>query len=300
MPAVAELGLGFLVRPLLETARAELATYATTLGLDWIEDPSNESLSLDRNYLRNLVLPVMRQRWPAVSTTLARSATHCAEAATAIDQVAGELLLGLGGKHPGTLSIAGLGRIALPLRKAVIRLWLRRRAFALPDTVHLGRILNEVLPARPDADPLVAWSGCEVRRYRDDLFGLRPLPDAPDSRPIPWSDGELELPDPLGALVLEDDDTAMRPGELAVRFGVTEQGCRAGGSDHERPLKKVFQDRGIPAWLRPYIPMVFDGDRLVAIAGVCACRDEDPAGAARSPRVRWSRHPWEGAGFFAD
>ena len=298
MPALAELGLGFLVRPLLDTTRAELAAYAATLGLDWIEDPSNDSLSLDRNYLRNLVLPLVRQRWPAASATFARSAAHCAEAAAAIDQVAGALLRGLGGEHPGTLAMAGLARIELPLRKAVIRLWLRRRGFALPDTVHLGRILNEVLPARPDADPLVAWSGCEVRRYRGDLFALRPLPSPPDTTPLPWPGGVLELPGPLGTLIREDRDHEGIAPPLMVRFGVTEQSCRAGGSDHERPLKKVFQDHGIPAWLRPYAPMVFDGDRLVAVAGVCACRAGGPADSTGAVRVRWSGHPWEGAGFF--
>jgi len=34
--------------------------------------------------------------------------------------------------------------------------------------------------------------------------------------------------------------------------------------------------------------MLFDGHRLVAIAGLCACSDDDGAGL----RLRWTGHPW--------
>ena len=64
-----------------------LEHYARTLGLTWLEDPTNREPAMDRNYLRNLVLPLMRERWPAVSATLARSAAHCAEAAVLVDLV---------------------------------------------------------------------------------------------------------------------------------------------------------------------------------------------------------------------
>lgn len=304
MPVVAELGMGRLVRPLLQVTRAQLEHYARTLGLDWVDDPSNRSLSMDRNYLRNLVLPLVRERWPAVSATLSRSAAHCGEAAAVIDQVAGQALGGIAGEHPGTLSIPGLLRLDLPLLKAVLRLWLRRRGFTLPDTAHLSRIVNEVLHARADATPLVAWRGCDVRRYRGDLFALRPLPPVPVPQMLAWTGGTLKLPEPLGTLTLEPPemgtDTSLGSDSvlsLQVRFGVTEQTCRSVEAAHRRDLKKVFQDRGVPAWLRPYVPFVFDAERLLCVSGVCACVDVE-GGDPRGLKVRWSGHPWEQLGFF--
>lgn len=316
MPAVAELGRGRLVRPLLDVSRGDLERYARSAGLQWLEDPSNESHSFDRNYIRHRVLQPLRERWPAISATLSRSAAHCAEAAGMLDGLAVESLAGLGGQRPGTLSISGLAELDLPLRKAVLRLWIRRRGFRVPDRNRLDRISREVIPARPDAGPLVAWSGCEIRRYRDDLFALPPLPALPLDTEILWDGARLELP--LGLGVLEraphkhDDplsDIGFRP--LRVRFGIPGLCCRRPASPHSRPLKKLCQEGGIPPWLRAYIPMLFDSRRLVELVGLCGC---DPAGGTdldegatidRAPgadsmgrRTRWTGHPWESYGFF--
>lgn len=310
MPAVAELGLGRLVRPLLETRRADLERYARTLGLDWVDDPSNGAVALDRNYLRNLVLPLLRGRWPAVSTTLARTASHCAEAAALVDRMAGETLPGLAGARPGTLSVPGLLRLDTPLCKGVLRLWLRRRGFPVPDSAHLGRVLAEVLTARADADPLVAWRGCEIRRYREDLFAMRPLPAPPPGGEIPWSGPRLDLPHGLGTLERFPERSGAVLGkadlrDLRVRFGVGELVCRPPAGAHGRPLKKLYQEAGIPPWLRPLVPLIFDGEDLVAVAGLCRCEhsaapQEMPPGppAPPLPALRWSGHPWESLDFF--
>ena len=303
MPFESRLGRGRLVRPLLGVSRGALELYGRASGLTWIADPSNSDLARDRNYLRHRVLPLLRERWPALSRTLSRSAAHCAEAALLIDQAAERALCGLGGGRPGTLSIGGLLGLDPPLGRAVLRTWLRRSGFLPPDRAHLGRILSEVLTARAGASPLVAWTGCEVRRYRGDLFALRPLPPLPVGMELPIRARDLDLPGGLGTLHLSPGSVPEAPlvstagSGLCVRFGVTGQICRPPGGDHRRPLKKLFQDRGLPDWLRPYVPLVFDGDRLVAVAGLCRCEGQGP-GQPGGPEVRWSGHPWEGLGFF--
>lgn len=97
MPERTVFGRGLLVRPLLAFGRAQLLVYATAHGLSWVEDASNADESYDRNFLRRQVMPLLRQRWPAAPEVLARSATHCAEAAKVLDQRAAELLLAVQG-----------------------------------------------------------------------------------------------------------------------------------------------------------------------------------------------------------
>jgi len=316
MPAVADLGMGRLVRPLLNVRRPDLEHYARTLALNWVEDPSNGELSFDRNYLRNRVMPLLRERWPAVSATLARSAAHCAEAATITAKAAEETLCGLAGERPGTLSIPRILRLDMPLRKASLRLWLRRRGFRSPDTAHLERILAEVLPARADANPLVTWRGCEVRRYRQDLFSLQPLPAAPLNLEISWEGPTLDLPDRLGTLTRipagqGERLTGASLRTLQVRFGVSDVVCRPPGIAHTRTLKNLYQEAGVPPWLRPFVPLLFDGNALAAVAGLCRCAPPgSPMGpnkhrnalagppAPPPPSVRWSGHPWETLGYF--
>jgi hypothetical protein len=77
-------GRGWLWRPLLAQPREALRDHATTHGLPWIEDPSNADPRFDRNFLRQRVLPLLRERWPRVDASFARSAALGAEAADAL------------------------------------------------------------------------------------------------------------------------------------------------------------------------------------------------------------------------
>jgi tRNA(Ile)-lysidine synthase len=306
MPCEAELGQGRLVRPLLGVPRATLEQYVRSFGLSWIEDPSNRSDRIDRNHLRNSVAPLLRARWPRLSATLSRSAAHCAEAAQLVDGLASELMDTCAGACPGTLGIRALGALERSRRKAVLRLWLRRRGFALPDRRRLDRILDEIIPARADADPLVAWSGCEVRRYRDDLFALAPLPPPPGALTIRRAPSgtppRLELPAGLGWLQWSDATDASQQARQSqepptVRFGSAGQICRPRPTARSRTLKNLFQEAGIPRWLRLYVPLVFSGNTLIAVVGVCGCHDESRNPAAHEV-PQWRGHPWEDLGLF--
>lgn len=298
MPAAAPFGPGHLLRPLLGFGRAELRVYAETHGLVWVEDPSNADHSRDRNFLRHRVLPLLAERWPACAVTLSRSAAHCAEAQGLVDAAAAQALARGRGSRPGTLSIRALATMEPALARALLRHWIAEQGFRAPDAPRLARIQAEVIPARADAAPLVAWAGCEVRRYRDDLYAVEPLPPRPPADPIPWRGAELDLPLALGRLSWRDGKgRVVRPDApgadgFTVRFGTAGVRCRPAGSAHHRSLKNLFQEAAAPTWLRPYVPLVFAGETLVAVAGLVLCGERD------GPRPRWDGHPWVGTAVF--
>jgi len=93
MPASKNFSTGRLLRPLLHFSREDLLDYANRHRLVWIEDPSNQDNRFDRNFLRNEVLPVLRERWPGMDKSLSRSARHAASAATMLDDIASSDLL---------------------------------------------------------------------------------------------------------------------------------------------------------------------------------------------------------------
>jgi tRNA(Ile)-lysidine synthase len=296
MPEVSELGAGLLLRPLLGFSRAELVDYAEQAGIAWIDDPSNADVGFDRNLLRHQIVPLLRRRWPSLDLTLARSAGHCAEAAGLLDEAADEWLAGLGGQRPGSVSADGLRALSSARCRLVIRRWLAREGFRPPPSVVLERIIAEVLGAAPDRAPLVAWPGCELRRHRGDLYALAPLPALPetdsgaaDGPALTW-DGRAPLLLPQGLGMLELPVGAAGVDGLSVRFGRSGLRCRVGnGPSHA--LKQLYQQAGVPAWLRPYVPLLMHQGDLAAIAGVTHC-DNRLAG------LRWSGHPWERFGLF--
>jgi tRNA(Ile)-lysidine synthase len=204
-------------------------------------------------------------------------------------------------------------RLDRPLRKAVVRLWLVERGFRPPDARHLDRLLDELPAARADANPCVAWSGCEVRRYRGEILALHPLPPppSPETR-LRWRVGRTAsicpLPAGLGHLewhplaVADGSPLHRAPGvdqtpspdagrELVIRFGPVGATCRPAANGPSRTLKKLFQEAGVPVWLRPYLPQVFDGERRLAIAGVTACHGRSER-IGLSCGLSWSGCPW--------
>src|SRR5215469_12271905 len=88
MPELAPFGAGFLARPLLGCTRAQLEEWVRSNALQWVEDDTNSDESLDRNYLRRRILPLVRTRWPGIAGSVARSARHAAEAQRLLEVVA--------------------------------------------------------------------------------------------------------------------------------------------------------------------------------------------------------------------
>jgi tRNA(Ile)-lysidine synthase len=298
MAALAPLGAGWLGRPLLGFRRAQLQTYAEQQGVIWLDDPSNADTAFDRNYLRHRVLPLIAERWPAHARTLARSARHCAEGRDLIDHLAADELPGVRGSRPNSLSVTALSAREPALVRALLRFWIAGRGFAGPSDVQLTRILDEVLSAAPDRSPLVGWPGAQVRRYRDDLFLMPPLPEYPGLLDLVWPAREqCRLPAGLGRLsAVKGRTPGLEParwsgGDVRIRFGVPGLRCRLPGRRHRIRLKHLFQQYAIPEWVRPFVPLVFLDGELVALAGVALCGPAVVSGG-EGVRIRWEGHPF--------
>ena len=115
---------GWLWRPLLGHPRSDLQAYAQAHGLRWIEDPSNADARFDRNFLRQRVLPLLRERWPQADASFARSANLCADAAGLLDEGDTHALAPLRTADPRVLARGAL-RALTPTRRS--RVFNRRR-----------------------------------------------------------------------------------------------------------------------------------------------------------------------------
>jgi len=296
MPALAELPPGRLARPLLGFSRDRLAAYARREGLSWIEDPSNRDSGFDRNFLRHEVFPVLLRRWPGLGKTLARSARHCAEAQSLIDQLARTDLQAARGEDPGVLSLAALRRLPPPRCRALLRHWISEQGFRVPDTARLDRVLDEVLTAAGDRMPLVHWEGAEVRRYRDGLYLLRPLPPHDPELRLDW-DGNtrLRLPEGLGVLATRPargggiDRELWRRSPLQVGFRRGGERCRPAGRRHTRSLKTLLQEHGVVPWMRDRIPLVFLDGRLAAVGDLWVCEEFRATPGRDGVELCWNR-----------
>lgn len=293
MPLSAPFARGQLVRPLLAWTRAELEVWAREQQLGWIEDPSNTDTDLDRNYLRQEVLPRLRARWPAVAATLGRSARHAAEADEMLKEIAAEDWLRYGDGE--TLSLAALEGLPGPRVRNLLRHWLELRGLPLPPSHKLAELLRQA-GAAEDRNPCVDWEGAEVRRYGGRLYAQPPLPPSPVefllkpgvSHALGEGLGALELVPAAGEGIRA---ALCGPAGLRVSFREGGESCRPAGRAHARPLKKWLQEMHVPPWLRDRLPLVYAGRELLAVAGLFSCEPHLAAPGEPGLRIEWSGHP---------
>ncbi|MEW6145099.1 MAG: tRNA lysidine(34) synthetase TilS [Thermodesulfobacteriota bacterium] len=70
IPPVSE---GVIIRPLIETARAEIEKYLESKGVGWIEDSTNKLREIQRNRIRLDLIPELETYNPRIRETLART-----------------------------------------------------------------------------------------------------------------------------------------------------------------------------------------------------------------------------------
>lgn len=280
MARIMPFGRGILLRPLLVFSRTELKAYADQKGLAWIEDPSNFNLGFDRNYLRHEILPLLRRRWPSLSRTLSRAALHQADAAWLLDRQAREELAAVSADEPA-LSVPALQGLAPPQQRNLLRHWVKRQGLPPPDSARLQQILEEVLPASEDAQPLVVWPGAEVRRYRNRLYAQSPLPFHDVTKMLAWDGSEpLVLPPAVGGVLVSKLTQGfglaaewLRLNPVTVRFRQGGERIHLVDRSYSCTLKKLFQEQAVPPWRRARIPMIYVADKLAFVVGMGVARD---------------------------
>ncbi len=276
---------------MLNVSRADILEYARNLGLKWVEDPSNADHRFDRNFLRHEILPRLKSRWPDIAARLQRSAGHAGEASQLLVELAAIDLESIGG-YSARLPIDGLSKLSAARQRNVIRYALRDLGLSTPTTLQLERILDEVIPARVDAQPLVRWPGASVRRYRNGLYLLpENLADAVESAPLMGD--ELQLGAGLGALRFESgadiglsEELLSAGSEIRARMGGEE--FRPQGQSHTRKLKKLLQEEAVVPWMRDRLPLVYSGERLLAVGDLWLAED---AVTRPGVAVRWIGRP---------
>jgi len=284
---------GSLVRPILDIPGASLRDYAESKGLAWIDDPSNVDQQFDRNFLRHEIMPRLESRWPEAGRRLQRSSRLASDAASLLNELAAIDAATLGDR-PDRLQIDDLNALPVARQRNVLRYAIRQLGLATPSAAHIQKVIDEVIAAREDAEPVVCWNGVEIRRYRKSLYLLAADPfKAPADQGIAVDGQRLQLEQGLGVLRLVSDaaeglshDVVKRGLELRYRHGGEK--FRPNGQAHTKKLKKLLQEASVVPWMRDRIPLIYADGELVAVADLWLA-----AGAASKPgiAIHWENRP---------
>lgn len=279
------LGQGQLYRPLLGFSRQALEIYAQCNGLAWVDDESNADDHYDRNYLRNQVMPLLRERWPQFASKWQQTAELCAANEQLIDELAAEdlRLAGLRQELIGTsISLLYIQSLGLPRCHNLLRHWLRGQGLDVPEQQHLAQIEQQVLTGRQDAEVQVSWGSLSLRVYQERVYAL-PRADLPKSVPGGYllpvsldSASSLELPTGMQLQFERCKDELvplLKAGlpELSLGFRRGGERCQPAGRRHSQTLKRLLQEYQVAPWLRESLPLIYSAGELVAVGDLWVC-----------------------------
>lgn len=278
MAACQSFGPGWLLRPLLDLPGAVLRAALAARGIAWVEDESNAECAYDRNFLRHRILPVLHARWPGAAASLARGAAQAGEDAALLRELAGADLSAARTSRPEALRISPLLALSPSRERNALRHWLAGLGLPLPSRARLEGLREQLLRARDDAQPCWTLGGMELRRYRDVLHALPALPAFASGAVRAFApERPLVLASGLGTLKAQAQAGGLRlpaSGEaVTVRYRRGGEHCRPAGRAQSQCLKKLLQEAGVPPWWRDRLPLVYFGERLVAVGGVFLCAE---------------------------
>ena len=291
MPEIQNFSNGYLARPLLNTDREAIKRYAINKNLDWIEDESNLDTGLDRNYIRHNVIPIIKERWPSASKTIARTAKHAGESIYLVNTLARQDYVKAKIVGADTLSVSALRQFCYSRQKNLLRQWIREHRKSLPSTIILQRILRESIQSGVDRNPKITWSNVEVRRYRNRLYIFNELPIS-DSHKILDLDQACESL-PLGVLSCDYSIGTGISKELlqgriiSIRFRSGGESISPYKSSYPHRVKKLMSEHGVPPWLRDLMPLVYVDNELVAIPGICVDKNWMTTANQTSLNLTW-------------
>ena len=261
-------------RPLLNTSRIDIESYAKQHKLKWIEDESNQNTNFDRNFIRAKILPIIKNRFGHIIKVISRSSAHLAEAQNLLDDLAKldlkSCLKSVKYKH--ILQVKTLNKLSLTRAKNVLRYWLELNDQLMPSKDLLDELLRQVLTAKKDAELKIELSKeFEIRRYQDDIYIVKKNQHKQNNYEIFWN-GESEILLPNGSKLTFKKVKGrginlkfLNNKKIKIR---NRQGGEFFKPDLKRPTKKIkqlLQESDLPPWERKNLPLIFVDDELAAM-----------------------------------
>ncbi|MCL1093402.1 tRNA lysidine(34) synthetase TilS [Shewanella kaireitica] len=269
----------WLIRPLLDLSKVDVEAYAKRHGICHIQDESNFDEKYDRNFLRQSIIPSLKQRWSAIAATASRSAELCAMQQSVVDEeMAARLpsIQRLQGEE-SVIELAALAEHSKAWQALLLRGQMDQLGFAPPSKVQAEQILSQLLDAKADANIEIKLADVVIKRFKGAGYFLALTKEAPLSNITVLSINELvaqgiacgtgkrvqaDLFLGVGVRLPREDE------KVTIEFSLPgSTRCQPHNRNKGRELKKLWQEFAVPPWVRAKVPLLCYNGKLVSAIG---------------------------------
>ena len=262
-----------LLRPLLNFSRKDLQIYAEQNDLKWIEDPSNKDNSIDRNFLRNDILPRLENRWISIDKRFFKVAKLALESSERSNDLAKIDLNTLG--DIDRIDADGFSILSQNRRRNLLRYILKKRGIQRPTFNQMMdgiKILSSL--TKNKKNNRLEWSGIDIYHYDKKLFFVEQTDYIKTKQKIKiFPDKILELDGNMGKLTLSPAYKGNISPEIAklgldVTYRKGGEKIKPFGRKYTHKLKNLFQEKKIYPWMRGKIPILRHKNELVCVGNL--------------------------------
>ncbi len=276
MPTVRVFSRGLLCRPLLAWGREQLVAYLRERAIDWIEDPSNDDISFDRNYIRQTIMPMIASRWPAAAKTISRAAGLQAEQRQLNESLASNALASCYTFNTGSLQLDSLQSLDAMKKRLVLRSWLK---LGQPKLT-LSQAQLAALDARLASSRTFSYqlAGVQLLSFSGALYKRQTDANNPVLACFWQLDCRLHVA-ALGVVIEPSQILRHFPG-LGPGDTLRITNRRGGETIYDpgvghRPLKKMLQYWRVPPWRRARLPLIWCAEQLICVPGYWVASELD-------------------------
>ena len=265
-----------LARPLLDCSRKQLEQIASERAIAHIIDESNEDSRYKRNAIRHEIFPLIEQHFEGFTQALARSSHHFQTAQGLLDELAcSDLQQCL---NAGELNLKKLALLSVDRIDNLLRYWVVEKIGSYPSQAQLHQLHQQMLHAATDTHPQIVIGQWVLQREHDHLIiraQARVNQPPMDAVRVVWQgERQLDIPEWRGQLVFEDgegegfDRDLLLQGPLTLRPRQGGERLKLDGRRPSRSLKNLFQESGVAAGRRPWLPLLYAGEQLLFACGL--------------------------------
>ena len=251
---------GKLIRPMLTVTRQEVMAFLQEWNLPHVEDQSNHTDQFLRNRLRHHVMPLLNRENPRLAENVSAMAMQLRQEEHYLSRQV-EL----------TDRVSVLREMDPALRNRALESFLRQQGVKEPQREQIQLLKCLVFSNNPSARG--AFPGrVTIGREYDRLIRL-PQEEAPEtaelalgSQKLPQWKMEIHVSQAQSLEQGKTVFTVQPEGKIVVRSRLPGDRIRLPGGS--KTLKKLFIDEKIPAWERPFLPVLADEKGVLAVVGI--------------------------------
>ena len=157
-------------RPLLNLSREQIVAWTEDLNIPYVTDATNTDTHYDRAWCREVLWPVIHQRFPKMQQAISRTSQLMQDADEILAEVLVEDWVQCGDAN--ILQLDALQQLSQARQRQLLSAWMKGEGQYRPSLAMVERLQQEVIHAQIDRQAALHSDGYYYVRYQQRLFRL--------------------------------------------------------------------------------------------------------------------------------